>query len=328
MPGRLARRLALSGMLSVGLVTGGVSAADGPPLDNGDAYSFEGFPRIPIIPLPRPGGPKTYNLGKRSDAHTFLSIFNTACANTRLIPATGSRAREACDGFSEWLRRGFKFTTVRGNRRLLEEYARRVHLDCVTGVINEDLDICKFVFKVDFPYQVMFGPPSSRPPLGPPPEAPPPPPRVEAPTVRVTSNCAVLEVTPGTRGVTTKPKDCAAQVLGDAVEQPAPPVPVEPPEIPDWCPAPSVEIKPPPPGVIGRTVASIHLKMTGFEGRPLAARRMEVEVERVFNQEFGSYSFELDVIINSTSPDATEFISLSYPALLARTGGASILLRR
>ena len=48
---------------------------------------------------------------------------------------------------------------------------------------------------------------------------------------------------------------------------------------------------------------------------------MEVEVERIFNQQFGGFSFELDVIINSTSSDATEFISLGVSEHQARTGG-------
>ena len=147
MPGKLARRLALSGMLSVGLVAASVSAADDPPLDNSETYGFEGIPFFPI-PLPWKRK-KTYDLGKRGDAHTFLSSFNVTCANTRFIPATGSRAREACDGFSEWRRRGYTFETIRGNQRLLEEYARLVWIDCSDGVMDEDLELCKIAFKVE-----------------------------------------------------------------------------------------------------------------------------------------------------------------------------------
>ena len=221
MPGKLARRLALSGMLSVGLVAASVSAADDPPLDNSETYGFEGIPFFPI-PLPWKRK-KTYDLGKRGDAHTFLSSFNVTCANTRFIPATGSRAREACDGFSEWRRRGYTFETIRGNQRLLEEYARLVWIDCSDGVMDEDLELCKIAFKVELPVYRWPAQPPPPPPLGPPPETPPTPPKVGGKTVRVASNCAVVEVTPREKGVAIEEENCALELLGEVLEQTPPP---------------------------------------------------------------------------------------------------------
>ena len=127
-------------------------------------------------------------------------------------------------------------------------------------------------------------------------------------------------------GVRTDGIRCSDQIAGDTITNTAAPsTPPLPPELPDGCPVPSVRISAPPPGVIGETVASIELKVVDKNNRSQSARFLEVSVERLYNKTFSDgSSFRLDVIIGSSSPNATIFNALTLEEFQSDYGGQAI----
>ena len=228
------------------------------------------------------------------------------CASFEAIPA-GTRSREVCNALAQWIARGIDLEDIARDPGRLLDYTGEINGDCNRGDIPES-ELCEVISRVN---------PFLRYPAPKRPFYPPGPPAPNT-TVRVATNCTVLEVTPKERGVTTEPEDCAAQVLGNAVEQPAPPPPPATtiPVIPDFCPAPSVRISAPPNGRAGEVVVNIDLKFVGLEGsgrEEIAPRVLKQSVENIFNKSFGGgLSMGVNVNINSTSPDATTFEFLSH----------------
>ena len=312
MSGRLARGLALSGLLSIGLVTADVSAADDPlePRVTEDPSSFREGPVPFLLPLPRRPrrptvpGPR-YRLSEYEDAREIVYAIGNACGSLAAIPA-GTRSREVCDSLAQWIARGIDLEDIARDTGRMVDYVRIVSADCSQGRLASS-ELCEML--APGMIAIFVNPPTPLRPFYPP--GPPAPDR----TVRVATNCAVVEVTPKDRGVTTEEKECAVEIIGEGVVSDPDPVTgrvtVEWP--PDFCPAPSVQIVTPSGNGVGETLVTIELKYDGDGFNKSGPVLVERNIEPILSDTFSDgSSIRVDIVHAPRSSTATTFRFLSY----------------